>query len=436
MTVHFDGFARSAGPGSTPGNGGPGAMGSAMGALRPGPDQGPDAAPDYTPASWPEPVPLPARPALNPLGTVLIPPAERTVPTARPGEIPGAPAGSGPAPLPAPGSPAAQPVPPADPTLGRAAALELSTERLLRRAGSRGPRSLRLPFTGGGQEERQRLERIRTPLFGCHRIAVLGRSAQAGRSAVTLALGTLLATHRPDRVIALDLAAPHPAGDPAGDPSAVPLGARVRREHPHTLGDLLAALPALTSYPELRRFSSRAASGLEVLAELPGVPGGLDEYGYRQVMATLSSQYPVIIGEAGAAADGVRGAAVELADQLVICTSASVAGAAQTDQLLDELIAQGQAELLRTAITVIRTATASGSDRPLSAPELAAHFGARCRSVVLLPADGHLTSADELDPARLRPKARQACLELAALVGESMAGHPQLLPVPWGPAGR
>ncbi|MET8546815.1 hypothetical protein ABZW03_40320, partial [Kitasatospora sp. NPDC004799] len=37
----------------------------------------PQAAPDYSPTAWPEPVALAPRRPLDPLGTVLIPPAER-----------------------------------------------------------------------------------------------------------------------------------------------------------------------------------------------------------------------------------------------------------------------------------------------------------------------------------------------------------------------
>ncbi|MCX4745823.1 hypothetical protein OG455_09850 [Kitasatospora sp. NBC_01287] len=325
-------------------------------------------------------------------------------------------------------------VPFPDRGLGHAAALELNSERLLRRPAPRGPRALRLPFAGSQEEQRRLLERIRTPLAGCHRITVLGHAAQTGPSAATLALGTLLATHRPDRVIALDLAVPGPGGPggpggpDGGGGQAVALGHRVRREHTRTLAELLAVLPALGTYQDVRRFTSRAASGLEVLAELPGAPShGFDEHGYRQVLATLSSQYPVILSDAGTAADGVRRAAVELADQLVVCASASVAGARGATALLDQLVAQGHGELVRDSVTVVATGPGqlAEGDRPLPAQELAAHFRTRCRGAVLLPADGHLAAADELDLARLRPKARQACLELAALVGESMAHqHP------------
>ncbi|GAB2749243.1 MinD/ParA family ATP-binding protein [Kitasatospora kifunensis] len=436
------------------GSGGAAQAGPAAVILRLGPDAGRQDAPDYTPACWPEAVTVIARTPLDPLGTVLIPPPQRALlnravgaePGALPTLTPAPPLGALPLaapPLGAPplgaaapavgaptvGAPAEAParvIPEPDRSLGRAAAQELSSERLLRRAASRGQRALRRPFAGGGQEEQRRLlESIRTPLHSCHRIAVLGHPARSGQTAVTLALGTLLATHRPDRVIAVDLAAPQPAavGAGAGEP-ALALGDRVRRESARTLGDLLAVLPSLSSYQQLRAFTSRATSGLEVLAELPGAAGtGFDEYGYRQVLSVLSSQYPVVLSDTGTAADGVRQAATELADQLVICASASVAGADGAAGIMDRLVAQGQGELVRDAVTVVSAIPTAEGGRPLPAQELAAHFRTRCRGVVVIPADNHLAAGGELDPARLRPKTRQACLELAALVGESMARH-------------
>ncbi|MFF7634580.1 hypothetical protein ACFZB9_15695 [Kitasatospora sp. NPDC008050] len=473
MTVLSDGFSGLAGGaglaggtgwaagagGSAGGIGGAAGAGPAAMILRLGPDGGGPDAPDYTPARWPEPVAVVARTPLDPLGTVLIPPNHRAVLTRAPGAEPGAaplqlpmPApvlppmpvhASAPPPFGAPalgapalgapvlGAPAEPPgrvIPRPDLSLGRAAAHELSPERLLRRAAARGPRALRRPFAGGSQEEQRRLlESVRTPLHGCHRIAVLGHPAGTGQTTVTLTLGTLLAANRPDRVIALDLAGPAGGARKA-------LGDRVRRETARSLGDLLAMLPSLNSYQQLRAFTSRADCGLEVLAELPDAPGaGFDEYGYRQVLSMLSSQYPVILSDTGTAPEGVRRAAVELADQLVICVSPSVSGADGATGIMDGLVAQGYGELVRNSVTVISTVpvTDMGQGRPLPAQELAAHFRTRCGGVVMIPTDAHLAAGGELDPAKLKPKTRQACLELAALIGESMAQHRPADTGPW-----
>ncbi|MFE7595485.1 hypothetical protein ACFU6K_39420, partial [Kitasatospora sp. NPDC057512] len=144
------------------------------------------AALDHSPAVRPGPVallpPLPPRP-LDPLGTVLIPPAERR-PSTRESTV--GPSSAAPLPLlpPPPPVPAPLPVPlPAAP---------------VPRPDADRPRTLRLALPGGGEARRRRLlDRVRVPLRTRHRIAVLGGPAE-GAAAV---LGALLAEHRAHPVL-------------------------------------------------------------------------------------------------------------------------------------------------------------------------------------------------------------------------------------------
>ncbi|WP_157537553.1 MinD/ParA family ATP-binding protein [Kitasatospora azatica] len=373
----------------------------------------PGPAPDYAPEVWPEPLPLAMRMPLDPLGTVLIPPAARAVLTPRPTTeltvitaVPNAAPIPNAVPIPnaAPVHDNApeRPVPRPDPALGRSAALELTAERLVRQRPARGRR---FSFGGAQQEQARLVERIRTPLQTAHRIAVLGHAAGTGRTVTTLALGTLLATHRPDRVIALDLA------DGA-------LGARAGRETELGLGELVAGLPA-ASYQDLRRFTSRGGSGLEVLA---GSPVGED--GYRRALDAVSSQYPVVLSDTGTS-DAAARAALASADQLVICTNASVRGAAGAEGLMAWLASEGHAALVAGSVMVVSPTPQGG--RALPAERLATHFDTRCRGVVVIPTDGHLAAGGEVEVDRLRARTRSAQLELAALVGDGMAGrHPAL----------
>ncbi|MFD4656750.1 hypothetical protein ACFWP2_14120 [Kitasatospora sp. NPDC058444] len=149
------------------------------------------AAPDYSPAAWPEPVALLPRRPLDPLGTVLIPPAERQLFTRAP-EIQAPPAAPRPLLPPAPpGDSGAWAAPGPPPTRPRP-----ETDR---------PRTRRLALPGGGEARRRHLvERVRVPLRACHRIAVLGGPAE-GAAAV---LGALLAEHRADPVLVLSTAGP------------------------------------------------------------------------------------------------------------------------------------------------------------------------------------------------------------------------------------
>ncbi|MFJ3216376.1 MinD/ParA family protein [Kitasatospora sp. NPDC086801] len=319
------------------------------------PDEGAAAAterPDYTPAAWPEPVPLLPRQPLDPLGTVLIPPTERRLFARTPApkaKLPGAPALT---------------AVPAAPALAPAAA------PAARQEGAAHPRALRLPFGGGTEARRRRLvERIRTPLRSCHRIALLGRPAEG----VPVTLGALLAQHRPDPVIVLDLAD----------------AARV-------------------SHADRRILDRSAAGRLDILAVRPDTPGPA----FRDALTDLSGRYPMILSDTTAAAGDVQLTAVELADQLVICEHASADGARNASALIDHLTSRGHGDLVRGGTVVF--APSPPTERPVADHQLLAHFRTLCRDVVLLPA--HTPGA----PGRLRPHTHLAYLELAALVGDAL----------------
>lgn len=408
--------------------------------------------PDYTPAAWPDPVPLVARRPLDPLGTQLIPSAERslftrgadpgttatgtattTAPTTAPTpaapqspDLPWMSSCAGPAPASVPARQAVAPLP--RPAV--AGAVTGATP------GPQRPRALRLPFVGGGEEQRRRLvDRVRTPLLGCHRITVLGPAADVRRTGVTVALGALLAHHRPDRVIAVGLDGTH-----SGRPGAAPQGSL--QPGPHAggwaVGDLFAAVPVPAALARPPRATDRPAGGLEVLTVRPDLPvPALDGTGYRQVMATLSGQYPLILSDASAAADDVRRAAVELADQLVICARASATGAKDLSSLLEHLVVQGHGESVRGAVIVFSPCprSAAGTDRPVPASDLIAHFGTRCRGVVVVPAVRRSATGGSADQARSGPRAWSALLELAALVGDALAAPSPALALPLSATG-
>ncbi|MFD0278113.1 hypothetical protein ACFVHB_29985 [Kitasatospora sp. NPDC127111] len=376
------------------------------------PDYTPAAAahPDYTPAAWPAPVPVTARRPLDPLGTRLIPPAERPLFTRDSPAAPSAgPTGEPPRPHAVPAR-TAQPLVAASPR----PAADRQQPRPLR------TRALRLPFTHGGETRRRRLvDRIRTPLLGCHRITVLGRPADTRRGGVTVALGALLARHRPDHVVVLDLAEPHPAAPTApGRPARPDAGARAGHwAGPRTPGELFAAVPVPEDPPE------RPAGRLDVLAVRPDLPSpALDADRYRQAVATLSGAYPLVLTDASAAPVDVQRAAAGLADQLVICADASAAGAAAVSTLLDRLAAEGHGGLVAGAVSVFTPCppAATGADRPVAARHLAEHFGTRCRGVIVLPPD-----------APAGPRTRAAHLDLAALIGDALPGGHH--PTPAGP---
>ncbi|MFI2609744.1 hypothetical protein [Kitasatospora sp. NPDC018619] len=335
-------------------------------------------APDYSPAAWPEPVALLPRGPLDPLGTVLIPPAERRLfsrepalaapPAAAPAPVPptGPPAWGGlartaPGPLPVPPVPPAAPAPPAAPVPPAAPASPAAPVPPVppaRHPGPERPRPRRLTLPGSAEARRRGLlERVRVPLRACHRIAVLGGPADG----LAAALGTLLAEHRAEPVLVLS--------------TTGPAGSECR------------------------------TGGRLVLRSVAPDPAAL-----RRALDEAGGHYPVILADTAGAPAGVQLAAVDHADQLLLRAQASATGARTADALLDHLTALGRHDLVHGAAAVFTPAPPA--ERPIADRDLLPHFRARCRDALTLP---------HPDPAGLRTRTRLDYLELAALVGDAIA---------------
>ncbi|MEU9359456.1 SCO5717 family growth-regulating ATPase [Streptomyces sp. NPDC048301] len=299
--------------------------------------------------------------------------------------------------------------------LGYTAAVELSSDRLVR--GKQKAKSSRTPsaasrFKLGGKKEeieRQRkLDLIRTPVLSCYRIAVISLKGGVGKTTTTTALGSTLATERQDKILAID-----------ANPDAGTLGRRVRRETGATIRDLVGAIPYLNSYMDIRRFTSQAPSGLEILANDvdPAVSTTFNDEDYRRAIDVLGKQYPIILTDSGTGLlySAMRGV-LDLADQLIIISTPSVDGASSASTTLDWLSAHGYAELVQRSLTVISGVRETG--KMIKVDDIVQHFETRCRGVVVVPFDEHLAAGAEVDLDMMRPKTREAYFNLSALVAE------------------
>ncbi|MFE7112841.1 SCO5717 family growth-regulating ATPase [Streptomyces sp. NPDC057575] len=302
--------------------------------------------------------------------------------------------------------------------LGYTAAVELSSDRLVR--GKQKAKSSRTPsgasrFKLGGKKEeaeRQRkLELIRTPVLSCYRIAVISLKGGVGKTTTTTALGSTLATERQDKILAID-----------ANPDAGTLGRRVRRETGATIRDLVQAIPYLNSYMDIRRFTSQAPSGLEIIANDvdPAVSTTFNDEDYRRAIDVLGKQYPIILTDSGTGLlySAMRGV-LDLADQLIIISTPSVDGASSASTTLDWLSAHGYAELVQRSITVISGVRETG--KMIKVDDIVQHFETRCRGVVVVPFDEHLSAGAEVDLDMMRPKTREAYFNLSAMVAEDFA---------------
>jgi MinD-like ATPase involved in chromosome partitioning or flagellar assembly len=406
----------------------------------PQPPQQPQAQPQPQPAmppqqqAYPQPGGVPAQPQPQPHPQQPAPPAPQQFPQQQQPALPAVPEppqlAAGPsaaaqqppdpragASWPDPQQYAAQMQPGA---LGYTASVELSSDRLLQDRRRSRPRSQpaskpasRFRFGGkAAEEERQRkLAVIRTPVLTCYRIAVISLKGGVGKTTTTMALGATLASERQDKVIAID-----------ANPDAGTLGRRVRRETGATIRDLVGAIPYINSYMDLRRFTSQAPSGLEILANDvdPAVSTTFNDEDYRRVIDVLGKQYPIILTDSGTGLlySAMRGV-LDLADQLIIVSTPSVDGASSASTTLDWLAAHGFGELVQRSVTVISGVRETG--RQVKVEDIVAHFKSRCRGVVVAPFDEHLSAGAELDLDLMRPKTRQAYFDLAALIAEDFA---------------
>ncbi|MER5404736.1 SCO5717 family growth-regulating ATPase [Streptomyces sp. NPDC002769] len=316
-----------------------------------------------------------------------------------------------------------QPTNPSAAPLGYTAAVELSSDRLLNnkkqkaKSGRPGGGSSRFKLGGKKEEaERQRkLELIRTPVLSCYRIAVISLKGGVGKTTTTTALGSTLATERQDKILAID-----------ANPDAGTLGRRVRRETGATIRDLVQAIPYLNSYMDIRRFTSQASSGLEIIANDvdPAVSTTFNDEDYRRAIDVLGKQYPIILTDSGTGLlySAMRGV-LDLADQLIIISTPSVDGASSASTTLDWLSAHGYADLVSRSLTVISGVRETG--KMIKVEDIVSHFETRCRGVVVVPFDEHLAAGAEVDLDMMRPKVREAYFNLSAMVAEDIVRHQQ-----------
>lgn len=299
---------------------------------------------------------------------------------------------------------------------------DFSSERMLRpqsEAPRTGVRRVLFRLTGGlvnlgpsaGElRVRELTARVKAPVAGCRRIAVVSRKGGVGKTTTTLMLGHTYASLRGDRVIALD-----------GNPDAGSLAYRVRRETTNTIMSLLAHREQIERYADIRAYTSQAPTRLEVVAadDDPRITDALVEQDFHTAVRLLEVHYNLVCLDTGtgvleSAAKGI----LQLADQIVVVTAPSLDSARAASSTLDWLAQNGYSDLVTGAVAVINGV------RPKSQLELdrvEAHFAARCRDVVRVPWDPHLEAGAESSLDRLKPLARNAYLELAAAVADGFA---------------
>lgn len=268
---------------------------------------------------------------------------------------------------------------------------------------------------------REQLGKIRTPLPGPHSVVVSSIKGGVGKTTVTALLGLALAEYRGDRVIAMD-----------ANPDAGTLGDRLVGEQQAsktTVRDLLDNLDQIRSSTQLSGYT-HLAGRLQVLTseQEPELSEMFSADDYEAVLRTLSRYYEALLTDSGT---GVVHSAMQgslrHADSLVIVGAPTQDGASRASRTLQWLGThqdqQGRFPYRQLAQDAVVVLSCDRSSPYVDESVIREHFKARCRAVVELPADPHLSTGGIVDLDALSPAGRDAALHLAATVAEGFQGR-------------
>jgi len=258
------------------------------------------------------------------------------------------------------------------------------------------------------RHERDLIATAMTPIGTCRRVAIVSRKGGIGKTTTTLMLGHTFATHRRDRVVALD-----------ANPDAGSLAYRVHRETDATITQLLRASERIRRYSDMRNFTNQSPTRLEVLAsdDDPTISVALGEPEYRQVLHVLEHHYNLILMDTGTGIlDSATQGILRIADQIVVCAAPGIDASRASSLTLDWLDEHGYHDLVSDAVVVINQVRKRHSRELQSVVD---HFAKRCRAVVKVPWDPHLAEGFEVDVEDLRPATSTAYLTAVAAVARS-----------------
>jgi MinD-like ATPase involved in chromosome partitioning or flagellar assembly len=257
-------------------------------------------------------------------------------------------------------------------------------------------------------ERNNLLARVKHPLHGCYRMALLSLKGGVGKTTITATLGATLASIRGDRVVAVD-----------ANPDRGTLSQKVPLETPATVRHLLRDAEAIERYSDIRAYTSQGPSRLEVLASEsdPAVSEAFSSEDYTRALEVLERFYSVVLTDCGTGLmHSAMSAVLAKADVLIVISSGSVDGARSASATLDWLDAHGHQDMVRNSIAVINAVRPRSGKVDMQ--KVMDHFSRRCRAVRQVPFDPHLEEGAEISLEKLKPETREALIELAAVVAD------------------
>ncbi|MFS2293819.1 MAG: hypothetical protein FWJ90_14140, partial [Actinomadura sp.] len=347
------------------------------------------------PRPWSEGLSRRPAPAEEPPAPPVPPPGEE----APPREVRSQPA--------SPVRPRPRPPPPAPPPSGPA----ITPPGPGHEAGGGGLRRL-FHAVGGGQSDMdaEYQQRLQQPFHGTRRVVVLGCTGGAGQTVTALMLGHTFAQHNSEPVVAIDV-----------NPGPGALARRTRSDTNETLTGLITRADQVGSLTAMRRYTSKAKSGLDVIAAGRNPLQALDDRDYALAIRTIDKFYSVTLIDAAAA---VVARVLPHADQIVLVAPASADAPRAVAMTFEWLDGHGYEELRSRAVTVINGVSRRSMDDVEQAEAVAR---GRCRALVRIPWDDHLSMdrAPRNELKSLRTPTRRAYLALAGVVAGGFSVMPE-----------
>lgn len=280
--------------------------------------------------------------------------------------------------------------------------------------------------TGGlvklGPGARERVERdevveIQKPLDGPKTIVVVNPKGGAHKTTTTLMIAAMFGMNRGGYTLAWD-----------NNETRGTLGWRSHRaNHQRTAVDLLQQLSHFeisggATIADIDRFvRNQGVAKFDVLASDDDAASAaiIDADAFWRLHRTLSRFYRVVVIDTG---NNMRAsnweAALELADQLVIVSTAREDTAASAAWLADGLRERGYTEKLANAVTIL--SSPSTKEDPQLRGRLRDHFAQLTRAVVEVPYDEEFVGGGELDVEQLRPETLAAWRHAASVISHGL----------------
>jgi MinD-like ATPase involved in chromosome partitioning or flagellar assembly len=269
-----------------------------------------------------------------------------------------------------------------------------------------------LKAMGGGHTEvdSEYEERLQRPFYGARHIVVLGCTGGAGQTVTALMMGHTFAQYCGEPVVAIDV-----------NPGPGALARRTRTQTPETLAGLITRADQVTSLTAVRRYTSRAKSGLDVVSAGKNPVQALDDRDYALAFRTLDHFYSVTMLDTAAA---IVARVLPYADQLVLVAPASSDAARAVQMTFEWLDGHGYDELRTRAVTVVNGVSRRSMKDVNNAESVAR---GRCRALVRIPWDDHLSldRSPRNELKSLRAPTRRAYLALAGVVAGGFAVVPE-----------